>query len=198
MNGTRTKRKHNGNGTGMKRKKNGIKMEWEWNENRMGMEQEWNKNGTRMEQERNGNKTKMKREQNEWTNGDCTDDDTAKQSMSASSTMMVCRRIFFFFFSYFMFFCFLLSKLLHGLLTTWLQAQKHTKVHSPDANLKTHEQGKQVYVGLHHLVQILYYNQTLCVCVCMLPSPKAGSKTNFRVARSFLPLKLLNSELHNL
>jgi hypothetical protein len=57
--------------------------------------------------------------------------------------------------------------MLQGLLTTLLQAQKHIGVHSPDANLKTHVQGKQVYVGLHHLVQILYYNQTLCVCVCV-------------------------------
>jgi hypothetical protein len=24
-----------------------------------------------------------------------------------------------------------------------------------------------MYVGLHHLVQILYYNQTLCVCACV-------------------------------
>jgi hypothetical protein len=40
-------------------------------------------------------------------------------------------------------------------------------VHNPDANFKTHVQGKQVYVGLHHLVQILYYKQTLCVCVCV-------------------------------
>jgi hypothetical protein len=57
---------------------------------------------------------------------------------------------------------------------------------------------KQVYVGLHHLVQILYCNQTLCVCVCMLPRPKAGSKTNFGVARSFLPSNLRNSKFHSL
>ncbi len=43
-------------------------------------------------------------------------------------------------------------KLLQGQLTTWLQAQKHTRVHNPDANFKTHVQRKQVYVGLHHLV----------------------------------------------
>jgi hypothetical protein len=59
----------------------------------------------------------------------------------------------------------LLPELLQGLLTTWLQAKKHIGVHSPDANFKIHVQGKQVYMGLHHLVQILYYNQTLCVCV---------------------------------
>jgi hypothetical protein len=47
-----------------------------------------------------------------------------------------------------------------------MQAQKPTRVHSPNANLKTHVQRKQLYVGLHHLVQILYYNQTLCVCAC--------------------------------
>ncbi len=39
-------------------------------------------------------------------------------------------------------------------------------MHNLDVKLKTHVQGKQVYVGLHHLVQILYYDQTLCVCVC--------------------------------
>ncbi len=36
----------------------------------------------------------------------------------------------------------------------------------PILMIKTHVQGKQVYVGLHHLVQILYCNQTLCVCTC--------------------------------
>ncbi len=30
---------------------------------------------------------------------------------------------------------------------------------------KTHVQKKQMYVGLHHLVLILYYNQTLCACM---------------------------------
>jgi hypothetical protein len=70
---------------------------------------------------------------------------------------------FFFFFNNFFF----LLKLLQGLLTTWLQAQKHIGKHNPYANLKTHVQGKQVYVGLHHLVQILYCKQTLCVCVCV-------------------------------
>jgi hypothetical protein len=24
-----------------------------------------------------------------------------------------------------------------------------------------------MYVGLHHLMQIFYYNQTLCMCVCV-------------------------------
>jgi len=72
----------------------------------------------------------------------------------------------------FYFYCYsllllLFPKLLQGQLTTWLQAKKHTGVHKPNANLKTHVQGKEVYVGLHHLVQILYCNQTLCVCVCV-------------------------------
>jgi hypothetical protein len=104
----------------------------------------------------------------------------------------------FYLFIYFL--LFLLPKVLHGLFTTWQQAQKHTRVHSPDANLKTCAQGKQVYVGLHHLVQILYYNQLVCVCVCacVLPRPKAGSKTNFGAAHSFFPLKLRNLKLHNL
>jgi hypothetical protein len=90
--------------------------------------------------------------------------------------------------------------LLQGLFTTWLQTQKHTWVHNPNANLKTHVQGKQVYVGLHHLVQILYYNQTLCVCVCVcvFPRLKIGSKTSFGVVRSFLFSKFWNSELHSL
>jgi len=35
-----------------------------------------------------------------------------------------------------------------------------------DVNFKTHIQGKQMYVGLHHLVHILYYKQTFYVCVC--------------------------------
>jgi hypothetical protein len=48
-------------------------------------------------------------------------------------------------------------------------------VHSLDVKLKTHVQGKQVYVGLHHLVQILYCNQTLCVCTCS-QDPKLAIK----------------------
>jgi hypothetical protein len=46
-----------------------------------------------------------------------------------------------------------------------------------------------MYVGLHHLVQILYYNQTLCVCVyvCVyvLPRPKVGNKPSFGAIHSF-------------
>jgi hypothetical protein len=75
--------------------------------------------------------------------------------------------IYFSFTSCFFYSFLLLPKLLQGLLITWLQAQKHIGVHNPDVNLKTHVQGKQVYVKLHHMVQILYYNQTLCVCVCV-------------------------------
>jgi hypothetical protein len=37
-----------------------------------------------------------------------------------------------------------------------------------------------------------------CVCVCVFPIPKAGSKTSFGVACSFFPSKLRNLELHNL
>jgi hypothetical protein len=37
-----------------------------------------------------------------------------------------------------------------------------------------------------------------CVCVYVLPRPKAGSKTSFGAARSFLPPKLRNSELYSL
>jgi hypothetical protein len=32
----------------------------------------------------------------------------------------------------------LFPELLQGLLTTWLQAKKHTRVHNPNVNLKTH------------------------------------------------------------
>ncbi len=52
------------------------------------------------------------------------------------------------FFSYFVFFyknfllLFLILELLQGLLNTWLQAQKHTRVHNPNVNLKTHVEGK--------------------------------------------------------
>jgi len=38
----------------------------------------------------------------------------------------------------------------------------------------------------------------VCVCVHVLPRPKAGSKTSFGAAYSFLPPKLRNFELHNL
>jgi hypothetical protein len=62
---------------------------------------------------------------------------------------------FFFYFVFFYYYSFLLLELLQGLFTTWLQAQKHIWVHSLNANLKTHVQINQMYVGLHHLVQIL-------------------------------------------
>jgi hypothetical protein len=103
-------------------------------------------------------------------------------------------RIFFFSYSVFLFFFYslilLLLELLQRLLTTWLQAQKHTRVCNPDAHLQTHVQGKQVYVGLHHMVQILYCNQNLCVCVLLIP--KVNSKTSFGAARSFFPRKFRN------
>jgi hypothetical protein len=103
MNGTRMEREWNENIMGTERKqkrnKNGMRMKRKQNGNGMRMEWEWNGNGTR---------TKTKREQNGRTDGDCADDDTAKQSMSTSSVMMVCRRkkrnfflllhVFFFFF----------------------------------------------------------------------------------------------------
>ncbi len=85
------------------------------------------------------------------------------------------------------------------------RCQKGNSLH--DCKLKnTHEcttqmltskpvQGKQVYVGLHHLVQILYYNQTLCVCVYVyvLPRLKAWSKISFGATHSFFPSKFRNS-----
>ncbi len=37
-----------------------------------------------------------------------------------------------------------------------------------------------------------------CVCVCMLPRPKASRKSSFGAVRCFLLPKLRNSELHNL
>jgi hypothetical protein len=140
---------------------------------------------------------------------DCTGNGTIERSTFESSAVMACKRkeIFFsstscFYYYYYSLLFFLFRELLQGLLTTWLQAQKNTRVHNPNANLKTHVQGKQIYVGLHHLVQFLYCNQTLCVCVCvcvcMFPRPKVGSKTSFGTTRSFLLLKLWNSKLHSL
>jgi hypothetical protein len=97
--------------------------------------------------------------------------DAAKWFTFVSSVAMACwtEKNFFFYFMFFLYYSFILflPQLLKGKFTTWLQAQKHTRVHSPDGNVKTHVQRKQMYVGLHHLVQILYCNQTLCVCVCV-------------------------------
>jgi hypothetical protein len=67
-----------------------------------------------------------------------------------SSATMACkkekRNVFlllrvFIYFNYSLFLL-LLPELLQGLFTTWLQAQKHTGVHNPNVNLKTHVQGK--------------------------------------------------------
>ncbi len=89
----------------------------------------------------------------------------------------------------------LLPKLLQGLLATWLQAQKHTRVHSLDVNLKTHAQEKQMYVGLHHLVQILYCNQTLCVCVCVGTCSQDLKLATKQALELFVPSSLLPPEL---
>jgi hypothetical protein len=92
---------------------------------------------------------------NLWWNG--TDSDNVVEwSTSMSSATMTCKRkeIIIFLILHFFLYSLLFSKLLQGLLTTWLQAQKHTRIHSPYVNLKTHVQGKQMYVGLHHLVHI--------------------------------------------
>jgi hypothetical protein len=128
-----------------------------------------------------GCRMKLRRMSNETKWNETDNDDATEQSTSPNFVAMACKgkeRIFFLYFMfyyyyYFILFCLLLLllllllKLRQGLLARWLQAQKHTWVHSPDANLKTHVQGKQMYVGLHHLVQILYCNQTLCVwCMC--------------------------------
>ncbi len=63
-----------------------------------------------------------------------------------------------------------------------------------------------MYVGLHHLMQILYCNETLCVCVCMCsqdlklvvkqalellaPSSLQGSKTQNFIACSLFLMSL--------
>jgi hypothetical protein len=92
--------------------------------------------------------------------------------------------------------------MLQTLLITWLQAQKHTWVHNPNANLKTHVQGKQVYGVASSNVNLVQQSNLVCVyvCVCayMFPRPKDGNKTSFGIACSFLPLKLRNLRLHNL
>jgi hypothetical protein len=97
----------------------------------------------------------------------------------------------------------LLAELLQGQLPTWLQAQKHTGVHSPDANLKTHSDDqnpctrKASVCGVASPGADLVLQSNL-VCVYVLPRPKAGSKTSFGAARSFLPPELSSSELHSL
>jgi hypothetical protein len=74
-------------------------------------------------------------------------------SMSTSFATMACKRqnIFFPFTSCFCLFIYF-PELLQGLLTTWLQIQKHIGIHSLDINFKTNVQGKQMYVGWHHTV----------------------------------------------
>jgi hypothetical protein len=139
----------------------------------------WTLDGMATDVKQNGDERWTKRRNGTKQNGmertttvmDCNDNYTAEWSTSVSFATMVCKRkerkkffllrVFVYFLLYF-----LLPKLLQGLFTTWLQAQKRTRVHNPNANFKTHVQGNEVYLGLHHVVQILNYNQTLCVCVC--------------------------------
>jgi hypothetical protein len=45
---------------------------------------------------------------------------------------------------------------------------------------------------------LVLQSNLVCVCVCMLPRPKASSETSFGTTCSFLPPKLQNSKLHNL
>jgi len=81
-------------------------------------------------------------------------DDVAERFMSTRFAVMACKREFFFCTSCFiyLFIYLFILELLQGQLTTWMQPQKHTIVHCPDVNFKTHVQGKQVYVGLYHLM----------------------------------------------
>jgi hypothetical protein len=134
------------------------------------MDVKWNYDGCRTELRRTSNKTATNVGQNRTKpNDNCNN--IVEHSTFISSTTMACvrkKRIFFVllcvFFNYLL--LLILPKLLQGLLTTWLQAQKHIGMHSPNANLKTHVQGKQIYVGLHHLTLILYSIKP-CVCVCV-------------------------------
>jgi hypothetical protein len=91
------------------------------------------------------------------------------------------------------FFFFFFPKLLQGLLITWLQAQKHTGVHSPYVNLQTRVQGKQMYVGLHCLVQTLYCNHLVCVCACSQDLKLAVKQA----LELFTPSSLRSSRTHN-
>jgi hypothetical protein len=58
-------------------------------------------------------------------------------------------RVFVFFLIFFFFF---FQSCYKGYSLHDYKLKKHTGVHSLDANLKTHVQGKLVYVGLHHLM----------------------------------------------
>jgi len=79
------------------------------------------------------------------TTDDFISNNAKERSASANFVVMVCRRgdnfIFLLLRVFYLNFL-LFPKLLHELLTTWLQVQKHIRVHNPDANLKTHVQGK--------------------------------------------------------
>jgi hypothetical protein len=77
----------------------------------------------------------------------CIGNHVVKRSALVSSTTMAFKtkenRKKSFYFMFFFLSLLLLPKLLQRLFITWLQTQKHIRVHSLDANLKTHVQGNQ-------------------------------------------------------
>jgi ATP-dependent Zn protease len=155
----------------------------EWNEDEHQMKQRWTLNGTMMDIRWNGNKHWTKSQwtldrtiQNEankmeWTmtTMDCVSNNIREQSASANSAMMTCwKEEFFFFlplcvFFLIIFFFFFFQSYYKGYS---FHDCKLKNTHKCTAQMLTSKpMYKQMYVGLHHLMQILYYNQTLCVCV---------------------------------
>jgi hypothetical protein len=116
-----------------------TKLQQMLDETTMNVEQNYDERRTKLQQTSDGT--------NGRTNDNYVDNDVVNRSMSMNFVAMAFKRkkriLFFSISCFFNFlFLFLLLELLQGLFTTWLQAQKHTRMHSLDANLKTHVQGK--------------------------------------------------------
>jgi hypothetical protein len=60
----------------------------------------------------------------------------------------------------------LVLELLQWQFITWLQAPKHTRMHNPDVNLKTHVQGNQVCGVASHGTNLVLQSNLVCVCMC--------------------------------
>jgi hypothetical protein len=132
----------------------------------------------------------------------CANNGSIEQYASMSSAMVACKREEIIFFFYFMF----LKKIILFLFFFFQSYYKGYSLHG--CKLKNTQECTTHMLTLKPMYKeskcmwgcITWCSTTIksCVCMCVLPRPKTGSKISFGVARSFLPSKLRNLELHGL
>ncbi len=137
---------------------------------------------------------------------DCVGDGAIEQSASTSFVVMACikekrcffpstscfLKIIFFFFFFFFHQSYYKGYSLHD------YKLKNTQECTTQMLTSKPMQKVSVCGVVSPSADLVLQSNLVCVCVCVLPRLKAGSKTNFGVARSFLLPKLRNSKLHSL